>query len=302
MSPKTAPSKLPPRQNIPKDLEARLLFEADHTCCICQDRHESDVQIHHISGRDRSIYDNLIVLCINCHSRVERGGGLGKGFTPAELRRYKKQWTQEVKQRRKANILLDREFASVVELEVRKLGYAFQSLEVNLANERRALEILSMVHCYSRDFGARVKEECLSTIYDTCNWLRRRVATELIVSYQTSIVTEALPMGFGGLVAPRRKPITAIEMKLLIHAINVAGEICYDMCKYIRDGKIAYEAVVLLADCLRFACLNGLEKIRAEVLNEFEGCTRISGAAFRGEIFKAGLDLLTEWKAWAFDH
>src|SRR2546425_3530251 len=111
-------SKLPSRQAIPPTLETHLLYESDHTCCLCRGEKSHEVQLHHISGRHRSTYDNLIVLCVVCHSRVQSGGGFGKKFTPGELRRYKRSWVQEVKRRRKANVMLDKEFASVVELEV----------------------------------------------------------------------------------------------------------------------------------------------------------------------------------------
>jgi len=291
--------KLLPRQKVPTALEAHLLFEADHTCCICHEK-GNDVQIHHISGRHRSTDDNLIVVCVNFHSRIERKGGLGKKFTPAELKRYKAQWTGEVKRRRKANMLLDREFATVVELEVRKLSYAFESLRIDSNNEGRAAEILSVMHCYARDFGPRVKNECLSSIYGSCNWLRRRATTQILVNLQTIIVFETLPTGFGGLRAPGR-PINRANRDLLSHAINVAGEICYDTCKYVRKKEIAEPAVQLLADILRFTCLNKLEKEKANILHEFDECTRVSETPFFGAAFEAGVNLLKEWKTWALD-
>jgi len=292
--------KLPPRQKIPADLEARLLFDADHSCCICHDK-GNDVQLHHISGRHHSTYDDLVVLCVNCHSRVERGGGLGKGFTPTELKRYKAQWTKEVKRRRKANIALDREFATVVELEVRKLSYSFESIKIDVANEERAADILSVMHCYARDFGPRVKDECLSAVYGSTRWLQLQVATELLVNWQTTIVLETLPMKFGGLVAPG-KPLKTKERELLSHAINVAGEICYDACKYVRAEKVAKPAVLLLADILRFANLNRLKKEEAEILHEFDSSTRISRQHLIKGPFEAGIRLLQEWKAWALEY
>ena len=63
-----------------------------HTCCFCR-KERKHVIIHH-SDSDPSNNDtaNLIVLCHNCHSRVEGNEGLGRQFSPAEVRAYKIQW------------------------------------------------------------------------------------------------------------------------------------------------------------------------------------------------------------------
>jgi len=196
---------------------------------------------------------------------------------------------------------LDREFASVVELEVRKLAYAFEAVKIDLVNEDGAAEVLAMMHCYARDSGPRVKNECLSAIYSSCNWLRRRAATEVLVNWQTTIVYEALPIRGGGLLAPGR-PLIKAERDLVSHATNVAGEICYDVCKYVRSEKVAKPAAELLGDILRFVSLNKLEDEKAEVLEEFDQCTRISGAQLLKGPFNAGSRLLQECKMWALDY
>lgn len=63
-----------------------------HTCCFCR-KERKHVIIHH-SDSDPSNNDtaNLIVLCHDCHSRVEGNEGLGRQFSPAEVRAYKIQW------------------------------------------------------------------------------------------------------------------------------------------------------------------------------------------------------------------
>jgi len=48
-------------------MEVRLMFNADHTCCICQQKGKP-VQINHIdSDPSNNDYDNLIVLCLDHH-------------------------------------------------------------------------------------------------------------------------------------------------------------------------------------------------------------------------------------------
>jgi len=93
----------PARIPIPARIEDELLFLADHTCSICTTRYK-DVQIHHIDG-DPSNNDraNLIVVCLDCHSRITGRRGLGRTYTRGELRKYKRDWEARVRAGRNAH-------------------------------------------------------------------------------------------------------------------------------------------------------------------------------------------------------
>jgi len=84
------------RQSYSKEIEAKLLVESKHTCNIC--RKNNDVQIHHINeDSSDSSEDNLIVVCLNCHSAVHTKRSLAKNYSPETLRLYKKTWTDLVR-------------------------------------------------------------------------------------------------------------------------------------------------------------------------------------------------------------
>jgi hypothetical protein len=80
---------------VVREVETRLLVESRRRCCLCvflaRDMSEKRVQIAHIS-RDRSdsTYDNLAVLCLDHHDQYDSRTSQSKGFTPDELREYKK--------------------------------------------------------------------------------------------------------------------------------------------------------------------------------------------------------------------
>jgi hypothetical protein len=63
-----------------------------HTCCLCQQpRHP--VEKHHINGDPAdNAWDNLAVLCRNCHGLVTGKSNLGVSYTPGEVRQYKLKW------------------------------------------------------------------------------------------------------------------------------------------------------------------------------------------------------------------
>ena len=88
------------RKKIPQPTEARLMFNADHTCCICQQKGKP-VQINHMDGDpSNNDYDNLIVLCLDHHEVVSRKSHMAKGYSVGELKLYKRQWEYEVRKNR----------------------------------------------------------------------------------------------------------------------------------------------------------------------------------------------------------
>lgn len=88
---------MPKRPNVPEKIGAEILFAADHTCCICREKRK-DVQIHHIDGNNKNnSLTNLAVLCLDCHSVVTGRRGLGRSYTPREVRKYKLSWEKQTR-------------------------------------------------------------------------------------------------------------------------------------------------------------------------------------------------------------
>jgi hypothetical protein len=84
-----------PRPPIPSDLEAELFAANRRTCCTCHEPRKH-VQIHHIDGdRTNNDWDNLAVVCLDCHSRVTGDEGLGRRYKPEEVSLYKERWEEE---------------------------------------------------------------------------------------------------------------------------------------------------------------------------------------------------------------
>ena len=282
----------PPRAPIPDRVAAQLLYEADHACCICRNK-KFDVQIHHISGRMDSRPVNLIVVCLNCHSEVERKGGLGRAYSPAELRRYKESAVREIAMRRKRAKALDQSLAL---FEVKRLTYKFQALDSRAKQEPRALELMRLILQFGRDGGYEVKEDCVSFVYETSDWLRRGIGSAEFVSHQTSILMECAPIGAGGLVAPSPS-LSKRDLDLFKHIISVSGDIAYAVCKYVRSKDAAQHAILMLHSVLRFAILNNLPDLEKDALHEFEECERICRQSLNyGALFEEALKLLDHSK------
>lgn len=87
------------RQKISFRITDKLMFDNDHTCCMC--RHKGkEVEIHHIDGnKNNNDPSNLAVLCRDCHALASRKG-LGRSYTIGELKQYKKSWELTIKKQR----------------------------------------------------------------------------------------------------------------------------------------------------------------------------------------------------------
>lgn len=70
------------------------MLASRHTCCICHEpRHP--VEKHHIDGDpSNNEWNNLAVVCRNCHGLVTAKGNLGAHYTPGEMLRYKLDWEE----------------------------------------------------------------------------------------------------------------------------------------------------------------------------------------------------------------
>lgn len=129
-----------PRTKIESRTATVLMFASDMTCNRCMKEH-NHLEIHHINGNPRDHrYDNLILLCRNCHSEVT-AKGLGRMWSPALLLKYKNYWEEVVRKRRSANDSGDRGLeARLVRNGAEKLATLFE----NYMLKRDAPGVLSL--------------------------------------------------------------------------------------------------------------------------------------------------------------
>ncbi|MGW5259669.1 HNH endonuclease signature motif containing protein [Microbispora sp. NPDC004025] len=79
------------RPRIPADIERAVFMEAGHRCAIPTCKQTEGLQIEHIDDYakvKKHEFDNLILLCANCHARKQNGTGPRKLDRKA-LRQYK---------------------------------------------------------------------------------------------------------------------------------------------------------------------------------------------------------------------
>lgn len=88
------------RTKIPKNKETHLLYLCEHTCCICRES-DKGIQIHHINkdSQDNNL-KNLAVLCLTCHDKAHKTGGLTRNLSPDYITKCRDEWIKTVNSRR----------------------------------------------------------------------------------------------------------------------------------------------------------------------------------------------------------
>ena len=88
------------RKQTPKSVKTDVLFQSNRTCCICHVRGKA-VQIHHIDENpSNNTFENLAVLCQECHNDAHIKGGFGQKLDPQLVIKFRDEWLKDVKLRR----------------------------------------------------------------------------------------------------------------------------------------------------------------------------------------------------------
>ncbi len=88
------------RTLIPYNIVADMMYASDRTCCACSERGKSII-IHHIDENpSNNEFENLSVLCLECHNEAHLKGGFGRKLNSDLVIKYRNEWLQRVKSRR----------------------------------------------------------------------------------------------------------------------------------------------------------------------------------------------------------
>ncbi len=244
------------RPRIPQKMADNLMFANDHACCICRKKGKH-VQIHHIDGDDsNNALENLAVLCLECHSRVTGDEGLGRHFTPGEIKQYKRTWEFIVRKR-----LIGEEARAAKE------GVSYF--------DRTACEILAM-----DDGDPRIGEKlgtlshlniivgCTDEILDT--FFHLAILSSMSQKQTAAMLANCIYELFPHLVGPDMVPLGPDDESRLERSVGLLGTIGQFNGEFSKDVEVIQAVCDNLYNVCEIAVWYNLEKIGALIISKLE--------------------------------
>lgn len=134
------------RVPISSELVADVIFASDSTCCVCRERGKA-VQVHHVNeDPSHNTFENLALLCLECHNQTQVNGGFGRKLNAALVIKYRNEWLERVVRRRDAadRIAIEK-VVGLASLQSTPMSKA-ESIDKISYSQERADAILSYVH------------------------------------------------------------------------------------------------------------------------------------------------------------
>ena len=91
------------RTTVPPKIANKVIYASHRTCCVCAEMGAGKaIQIHHIDGNPSNHeFQNLAVLCLECHNETLLKGGFDRKLSPDLVIEYRDNWLKQVRKRRK---------------------------------------------------------------------------------------------------------------------------------------------------------------------------------------------------------
>lgn len=87
------------RTAVPRPKARDVEFASDRTCCVCRIPGKR-YQIAHIDDDpSNNNYENLAILCFECHDKARQKGGLGRDLSAELIKLYNQTWQELVRLR-----------------------------------------------------------------------------------------------------------------------------------------------------------------------------------------------------------
>jgi hypothetical protein len=128
------------RIEIPDAKQAQVQFASDRTCCVCRIKGKP-FQIHHIDENPaNNEFNNLAVLCLECHNETQIRGGFGRKLNADQVILYREDWLKQVAKTRAANV----NRLPTTNIEEQSINLELATSLAEIYREREEYELLAL--------------------------------------------------------------------------------------------------------------------------------------------------------------
>jgi hypothetical protein len=247
------------RSKVPNRTKASVLFDNDHTCCICRERGKH-VQTHHIDGdSSNNNPTNIAVLCLDCHSKVTGTSGLGREYSSIEVGKYKRDWEFIVRKKRHLIIeppqRLEKSEVRSSRSEIKKNLYEFVATE-KTERAKEILELLDIYYIYESESGY---------ILDTLHFL-----VPMIHGPKSRLVAEYVLHYFGHIPGPEYTKISRRDVRNIGKAIGVLTWMGKFGAEFWEESATVRAALRALNSLFETASSYRLNRLERRILGSFQ--------------------------------
>jgi hypothetical protein len=271
---------------------AEVEWESNRRCCVCH--RDRDTQLHHVDDDPaNNVFNNLALLCLECHDKATRTGGLTRSLSAATIRRFRVEWYAYVRELREARrprrsrrsrrpqgSTGDAAQMLVVVVE----GNAIHEIrrvrhELGAAHWSAVPQLLDSLVVYgdTLSYGPSVGIEYLMAIEAATG--RARHGDPDAVARVAGRIADAAMRAFPiySFVGRQARRSTKAELEVLRLGGHIGSDFAYDGAKWLRELRVVEAGSDLLWRVLRFAHLNeerGLERFARSEFAKVEGAAR----------------------------
>lgn len=240
------------RKKISADIEAEVMFKSNLLCCVDQKRGD---QIHHIDGNNsNSNFDNLALLCFDCHHEASIKGNLRKKLSPKTILKFREHHYKVIQNQRDAFLkklshpiqklttedLLNAAMEAIMLLEIEKLKIEY----FNIRKSERG-SVLDKFDAYENHISSRIAYEVLTFLvrvtYGTRDDMHPHTAQQIYFLATTFLRVS------------NTKSTTTQKNQLGIEALRISYNMLYDSIIHLRNLEIAQWALLLTKNVYWFS-------------------------------------------------
>lgn len=262
------------------------MYRSNRLCCVCQKRGD---HIHHLdSNRANGKEENLALLCFECHDEATRTTGLRKKLSAGEIRLYRDNHyeTVEVKRRRDRAVVDERVDVLTEDTLIRASLTASILLQIDRvedecfgASQEQQSELLRQLSLFSEHSNMRLSYavfEFLSSLSHTArSGMSREVASNI-----GSLVYSFFPWTKDEASTEKVRNIGKL-------AIDAGSSIAYDSFIHGSNLWLTLEGLQILKTVYIHASRKGMEGLKADVEEAFDGLVAHSQRAGRNDLSTA---------------
>jgi hypothetical protein len=152
-------------------------------------------------------------------------------------------------------------------LEVKRIRFEMEATQDWDALENNLQKLIP----YAREFGLVVKHEVLDAVSVATDRTRQGMPVHVAQAAEY-VLSELMPVGWGGMLHPARKKVSDDDQKLLERIEHITFDITWDACRYLRDLGVVKVGAERYWALIRFATLNGLQRLQGLLLENARRC------------------------------